>query len=149
MTGILKNIENKLKAYDEKQIELEHKITCLSNSLDDKTEMIENLEMKVYALEKNVDQVKEFNQSMTSLKDSIEQFRVKIKEIEENNFVLIHAVDDVEKATKSIQNMFEEMSVNQCKNIVCYYCDKQFEKEEVLKIHTRIDHGSGRIRIKR
>ena len=87
-------------------------------------------------------QVKDFTQSMN-------QFREKIKEIEDNNFVLIHAVDDAEKATKSLENKFEAFSTNQCKNIVCYFCEKEFENEELLQNHTRIDHGSRRIRIKR
>ena len=94
-------------------------------------------------------QVEDSAQSLASFKDIIEEFRGRIQEVENNNFVLIHAVDDVEKATKSIQQKIEVNSANQLMSLVCNYCDKEFENEVLLQNHTRIDHRSGRVRIKR
>ena len=54
------------------------------------------------------------------------------------------------KATKSIENMSEENSAEeQPKNLICYFCDKGFENEDLIKDHTEIEHNSRRVRIKR
>ena len=47
-----REIENKLNVSDEKQNELEHKLTYLSKLLEVKSEVIDNLDRKVNALEK-------------------------------------------------------------------------------------------------
>ena len=58
---------------------------------------------------------------------------------------------DSELTSNSIQNKSEATSGNkQIKNLlVCNFCDKGFANEVELRNHTRIDHGSERIRYRR
>ena len=62
----------------------------------------------------------------------------KVKEVEQNNFILMHAIDDVEKETKVIHTKFEVISHQE---YVCNFCDLVYPNEDELQNHTRKDHG--------
>ena len=57
---------------------------------------------------------------------------------------------DAEKATEFIKSKSKENSAKQqLKTLICLFCDKKFENEELIKDHTNIEHKSGRLRFKR
>ena len=134
-----KNHEEKFKALTEKTTELETKVACLSELLNVKTAKTENLELKLNTLEEKVEQdSKDLIQKLNSLSDSLDQISERIKEVEQNNYILMHAVDDVEKASKVIQIQLEAMSEP---DFVCHFCDQVFQSELHLQNHTRMEHG--------
>ena len=58
--------------------------------------------------------------------------------------------NNAEKATESIKNKSLENSAKQrLYNFICYFCDKEFETEDLIKDHTEFEHRSRRARIKR
>ena len=57
---------------------------------------------------------------------------------------------DAEKATEFIKSKSKEnSSKQQLKTLICLFCDKKFENEDLIKDHTNIEHKSGRLRFKR
>ena len=133
----LNNNEN-LKDFIERTTMLENKVTCLTEQLDVKSIEVENLGLKLITLEKVLiqsgDQIKQIN----SLKENIEQLNGKVKEVEQNNYILMHAVDDVEKETKVIQTKLDVISHQE---YACNFCDLVYPNEDQLQNHTRKDHG--------
>ena len=100
---------------------------------------IENLELKLNTLEEKVEQdYKDLSQKLNSLSDSLDQISERIKEVEQNNYILMHAVDDVEKASKVIQIQLEAMSEP---DLVCHFCDQVFQSELHLQNNIRMEHG--------
>ena len=60
----------------------------------------------------------------------------RIKELEENNFVLLHAVDDLERAVKKLQ----ASSMNQKPCFICNYCRRAFQTEPQFRDHVMREH---------
>ena len=79
----------------EKTNVLENKVFLLSEQLNEKSTEMKDLELKLIALEKVVKQSEDKIELLNSLKDSIEQINGRVQEVEQNNYILMHAVDDV------------------------------------------------------
>ena len=130
-----------MKDFIEKTNVLENKVFLLSEQLNEKSTEMKDLELKLIALEKVLKQSEDKIELLNSLKDSIEQINGRVQEVEQNNYILMHAVDDVEKDTKVIQIKLDALSEPN------FACDQTFRNEDTLQNHTRIDHG--RVRSKR
>ena len=130
--------ENVDKASTEKTIEMEKKISCLSELLDLKSEEVRNLELKLNTFEKLLKQTEVQMEKFNTWKDIIDQLSGRVQEVETNNYILIHAVDDVEKAAKVIESKFEAISVL---NFACNSCDEVFQSDSELQNHKRNSHG--------
>ena len=61
----------------------------------------------------------------------------RVKELEDNFYVLMHAVDDLEKMMKL--RSLPTKTGN--RHYICNYCLKAFENEQRFRDHLRIDHG--------
>ena len=51
----------------------------------------------------------EMTQKTESNIRNLEKLETKVKEVSENNFILVHAVDDIERASKSLKRQFENL----------------------------------------
>ena len=132
------NNKENLKDFIEKTNVLENKVFLLSEQLNEKSTEMKDLELKLIALEKVLKQSEDKIELLNSLKDSIEQINGRVQEVEQNNYILMHAVDDVEKDTKVIQIKLDALSEH---NFACNFCDQTFRNEDTPQNHTRIDHG--------
>ena len=56
-----------------------------------------------------------------------------------------------QEQTSTSQESFHELgdTISTHQQLICNYCDKGFENEEILREHTSIEHRSGRIRFRR
>ena len=77
----------------------------------------------------------------------IEKLEKKVQEVAQNNFILIHAVDDIEKIAKlnekNLDILFDQKDI-----FSCSVCGKKFESESLLRTHTESDHRSTNLYIK-
>ena len=127
-----------------KDVNLDHivlivmKISFLSELLDLKSEEVRNLELKLNTFEKLLKQTEVQMEKFNTWKDIIDQLSGRVQEVETNNYILIHAVDDVEKAAKVIESKFEAISVL---NFACNSCDEVFQSDSELQNHKRNSHG--------
>ena len=123
------SIQAKFKEFDDK-------IVHLTETLAEKTSKIKELEEH---LEKC-----NFTNLVTDIikkSDIIEKLEMNVKEVAENNFILVHAVDDQERATKSLQNELKIL-LNQSSTYACNVCSQTFTSETMLRNHIRRYHGT-------
>ena len=66
---------------------------------------------------------------------------MQVYKVGENNFILVHAVDDNERTSKSIKPQFENL-VNIFQNYPCNVCGLLFQSELTLRNHIRRSHGT-------
>ena len=120
--------------------------------LEDKTAAIETLVSRIASLESKVQELQITPSIVASSKlptdyepsprDEIPLLQ-RIKEIEDNNFVLLHAVDDLEHAVKSFQAYMSNQSLLSATS--CYVCDQcstSFQTEPSWRNHMRRVHRS-------
>ena len=60
---------------------------------------------KIEFLEKKVEDAEADLERLSALTCGIEKLEKRVQEIAQNNFILIHAVDDIEKATKVMKRI--------------------------------------------
>ena len=60
----------------------------------------------------------------------------RIQENGNNIYILIHAVDDLEKSVKSLELMMERLQ----SKFVCNYCGKVFSNESIRSNHVQLGH---------
>ena len=88
------------------------------------------------------------NAAFTDPKDEIiEKLEKKVQELAQNNFILIHAVNDIEEAAKLTEKNLDIL-FNQYNTFSCNLCEKEFESESLLRNHTESDHRSTKLCIK-
>ena len=109
-------------------------IQTLRNSLADQTEQIKSLESKLIETSRQVANLQA--QHLEFLTNSGVEKR--IKEVEDNNYVLLHAVDDLERSVEVIQSKLSRLT----SSYECDVCKKVFPTEVILKNHLWSDHGS-------
>ena len=71
----------------------------------------------------------------------IEKLEMKVKEVDENNCILVHAVDDIERASKSLKRQLKNL-VNTFQNYPCNVCGLLFQSDLTLRNHIRKSHGA-------
>ena len=123
----VEKMESKVKVIEKQVEEMKEQILKLTKLLDSKTSDIINLEIKVNRVEKESSEEKIKSDKLES----------KIKEVEENNFILIHAVDDVEKATKVIKH---QLTNQQPLKFTCNICGEEFVNDSLMRNHIRRSH---------
>ena len=121
-------IETKLKTLEKQNEEMSEKILKLMNNIDEKTFEVKNLEIKITNLEK------ESHDKITN----IENLGKKVKEVEENYFILVHAVDDLEKTT----NFLKHNLPSKPQKFTCNICGQEFQNESTMRNHIRRSHGT-------
>ena len=85
-----------------------------------------NCDSKLKILEKELNvKVENIGTQMMQKTESnfhnIDKLEKKVNEVDENNFILVHAVDDIERASKYLKYQFENI-VNQFQNYPCSVC---------------------------
>ena len=63
----------------------------------------------------------------------------RVKDLEENFYILLHSVDDLERITKAWTT--PNSSTIHRRRYTCNWCGKSFETEPAFKTHLRVDHG--------
>ena len=114
---------------------------------DEKSEKIMILKTKLDILEKKMEDTEAAIDRLNTLTCSIEKLEKKVQEVAQNNFILIHAVDDIEKTAKLNEKNLDIL-FNQQDIFSCSVCEKEFESESLLRTHTESDHGSTKVYIK-
>ena len=71
---------------------------------------------------------------------NIETLDKKLKDVNENNFILVHAVDDLEKTSKYLEKQIDNF-LSQSPNYICNICSQPFKSEILLSEHVRVYHG--------
>ena len=80
---------------------------------------------------------KDFTDKITHLESSFTELTTSVKDIGDNNYILIHAVDDLERTSKLI---CRHLGV-QDDRIRCEYCRQEFELVNQLREHVaQINH---------
>ena len=101
------------------------------------------METRLNILEKKVEDAEADLERLSALTCGIEKLEKRVQEIAQNNFILIHAVDDIEKATK-VNEKNLDILFNQQYSFSCGLCEKEFESESLLREHTHSDHRSSK-----
>ena len=116
-------------------------------ALDEKSEKIMILETKLDTLEKKMEDAEAAIDRLNTMTCCIEKLEKKVQEVAQNNFILIHAVDDIEKTAKLNEKNLDIL-FNQQDIFSCSVCEKEFESESLLRTHTESDHRSTKVYIK-
>ena len=139
-----KEYEAKIKEVDEQNREMNEKIVCLTKNLEVQTSTIKKLEQKLASLngkENIADVISDLIKRSEVNFNNIENLDKKVKENGENNFILVHAVDDLERAVKSIRNELQILT-NDSQSYPCNVCSQVFNSETTLRNHIRRYHGT-------
>ena len=72
---------------------------------------------------------------------NIDKLEKKENEVDGNRFILVHAVDDMERASKYLKYQFENI-VNQFQNYPCSVCGLLFQSELTVRNHISRSHGT-------
>ena len=72
---------------------------------------------------------------------NIEKLETQVKKVGENNFIRVHAVDDAERASKSLKRKLENL-VNMFQNYPCNVCGLLFQSDLTLRNQIRRSHGT-------
>ena len=114
-------------------------IQILRNSLADQTEQIKSLESKLIETSRQVANLQaQHLEFLTPQPETNSVVEKRIKEVEDNNYVLLHAVDDLERSVKVLQSKLSRLT----SSYECDVCKKVFPTEVILKNHLWSDHGS-------
>ena len=70
------------------------------------------------------------------LETSVVDIKTKMTEVGENNYVLLHAVDDLERTTKLICRHLQVPD----NSLRCEYCRQEFDVQSQLKEHVKKIH---------
>ena len=99
----------------------------------------ENLRCKVQSSEEadGVEREQEIEKAAKSNFTNDDERRV--KDLEENFYILLHSVDDLERITKAWTT--PNSSTIHRRRYTCNWCGKSFETEPAFKTHLRVDHG--------
>ena len=81
-------------------------------------------------------QDKEFTDRIIHLESSFTELTTSVKDIGDNNYILIHAVDDLERTSKLI---YRHLGVHD-ESIRCEYCRQEFELINQLREHVEQLH---------
>ena len=73
---------------------------------------------------------------ISQLETSVVDIKTKMTEVGENNYVLLHAVDDLERTTKLICRHLQV----QDNSLRCEYCRQEFDVQSQLKEHVKKIH---------
>ena len=115
----MKKIEAKIDVIDSLQLRLELQETKLKT--------LEHLDTKLKARDLNVDENK------------IDELQKNLKDLSDNFYILIHAVDDLERSSKKHKLQLEELS-EQLPKWKCNLCGKFFQDELNMSEHIRRQH---------
>ena len=113
----------------------------LHSILETQKESMKNLETEVTKLSTVLSSLTLTNQTASISKSvpspDVSQLEDRIKEVETNNYILLHSIDDLEKGVKVLQMKMSRLTS-------CYECDlceKTFPSDSILKNHLWLDHG--------
>ena len=134
----IQKFEEKINTFEEEQTKLQAQINCLNQVMNEKVCAIKHLEKKLNTLEKAAHLHEEMTKLSTS-DDHFKQLDKKVKEVAQNNFILVHSVDDLERCMKSLQNQME-LLLKQYKHYSCTLCGKVFQNEVAWRSHIRSEH---------
>ena len=112
---------------DLKKLQLQ--MTKISNLVDEKTLAIAELNEKIVTHEMITNNISSIDQKYAPMLD-------RVQELGDNYFILIHAVDDLEKAVKSMQIILRQHRPS----FTCSYCGKGFTNDSMLRNHLLNDH---------
>ena len=65
----------------------------------------------------------------------------KVRDLDTNFYILMHAVDDLERTTKFLEKSFESLREDLINNFKCQLCAQVFINESHLRNHIRNQHG--------
>ena len=88
---------------------------------------------KVEAAIADVDGIRD---RIAQLESSVGDLRTSIKDVEENNYILLHAVDDLERTSKLVCKHLQVKD----DSIRCQYCRMEFNAQSQLKDHVKKIH---------
>ena len=72
---------------------------------------------------------------------NIEKLETQVNKVGENNFILVHAVDDIERASKYLKHKLENLVIT-FQNCSCNVCGLLFQSDLTLRNHIRKCHGT-------
>ena len=108
---------------------LQLQINELSNLVDEKTLAIAELNEKIVTHEMITNNISSIDQKYAPMLD-------RVQELGDNYFILVHAVDDLKKAVKSMQIILRQHRPS----FTCSYCGKGFTNDSMLRNHLLNDH---------
>ena len=72
---------------------------------------------------------------------NLEKLETQVNKVGENNSILVHAVDDIERASKYLKRKLENL-VNTFQNYPSNVCGLLFQSDLTLRNHIRKSHGT-------
>ena len=119
--------------------DLENKIGNVQtkiNEIDTILSKLEKFENRIKSLEVRI---KKNEESISETKKSLENDSTKLQDLDQNFYILLHAVDDLEKASKYLQHQFQILS-DKIPNFKCDLCDQGFTNKQTLTNHIQRNH---------
>ena len=110
---------------------LEENLEMLRQQIQEITINVKQKEQEIELLKKNQDIATQLNE-----KNDSAALDSRIQENGNNIYILIHAVDDLEKAVKYLELMMERLQ----SKFVCSYCGKAFSNESIRSNHVQLEH---------
>ena len=112
------------------------KINVLENSMKENNLEIETLKSTVKNLKESLDKVNNLVSASNGC-GGASNSDDRVKEIEENNYIMINAIDDLEKDVKTLQMKLANTNYE----TRCHICGKVYLGEQTRRSHMLIEHG--------
>ena len=115
---------------------------------------LDHIETRISSLEeinlKNIEEIREvkikLNQKTTGLeevKKIVEQKSSQHDELAQNFYILMNAVDDLEKSSTQFKHHLNHIS-QQIQTFHCNLCGQAFKNEQTLRNHIQRNHGASK-----
>ena len=139
----IETLDRKFEAQDVQINEFKKNLALLTDSLNSLTAEIVVLKEKCVTSEtppgvsRAGNKLDEDVPNIDVTDEKFQQMEARIQKVHDDNYVLIHAVDDLEKAVKAIQLNFTK----QAPLLGCTACGNMFTNEPAWRNHMRNHHG--------
>ena len=100
------------------------------------TSLVQQKSQEIAALDQKIKEHEISKGYFESIKETQVNLSSRIQELGDNYFILLHSVDDLEKAMKTFQAIYNRQSSSFC----CSFCGKAFPSNTVLRYHLLTDH---------
>ena len=123
---------------DNKIKELEKEIDIVKSKISE----TEILLFKLESFENRIKSLEEKNaESISEIKNILEKNGIKLQDLDQNFYILVHSVDDLEKSSKYLKHQFQILS-DQSQNVNCNLCGQGFSNEQTLRNHIQKNHAT-------
>ena len=117
---------------------LSHEIKILEENMEILRQQIREITINLKQKEQEIEFLKKNQDVSPQLNDKNDNADLdsRIQENGNNIYILIHAVDDLEKAVKYLELMMERLQ----SKFICNYCGKVFSNESIRSNHVQLGH---------